>query len=99
MPKVTFLPANLIHEAKAGDSVLDVALANDVPIQHACGGFCACTTCHVVVKSGMENLSQMEEDEQDRLEVAATGLQASSRLGCQARIHGDVVLEVMNHDS
>lgn len=99
MPKVIFLPANLIHEAKDGDSVLDVALANDVPIQHACGGFCACTTCHVVVKSGMENLSQMEEDEQDRLEVAATGVQPSSRLGCQARIHGDVVLEVVNHDS
>lgn len=96
MPKVTFLPSNQIIEAKSGDSILETALSNDVPIQHACGGFCACTTCHIIVKSGMENLSQMEDDEQDRLEVAATGLTASSRLGCQAKIHGDVVIEVVN---
>jgi 2Fe-2S ferredoxin len=98
MPKVTFLPSNQSFEAKTGDSVLDVALTHDVPIQHACGGFCACTTCHIIVKSGMENLSQMEDEEQDRLEVAATGLTPSSRLGCQAKVHGDVVVEVVNQD-
>lgn len=98
MPKITFLPLNQSFEAKVGESILDVALTNDVPIEHACGGFCACTTCHIIVKSGMENLSQLEDEEQDRLEVAATGLTASSRLGCQAKVHGDVVVEVVNHD-
>ena len=98
MPKITFLPMNQTFEAKTGESILDVALTNDVPIQHACGGFCACTTCHIIVKSGMESLSQLEEDEQDRLEVAATGLTATSRLGCQAKVHGDVVVEVVNPD-
>ena len=98
MPKVTFLPFNQTFEAKAGESILDVALTNDLPIQHACGGFCACTTCHVIVRSEMASLSQMEEDEQDRLEVAATGLQSSSRLGCQAKVHGDVTVEVVNVD-
>lgn len=96
MPKITFLPSGKSFDVKAGESVLDVALTNDVPIQHACGGFCACTTCHVVVKSGMENLSSMEDEEQDRLEVAATGLTPSSRLGCQAKIHGDVVVQIVN---
>ena len=98
MPKVTFLPSNQSFDVKAGESVLDVALTNDIDIQHACGGFCACTTCHIIVKSGMENLSGMEEDEQDRLEVAATGLTSQSRLGCQAKIHGDVVVEVVNEE-
>lgn len=98
MPKITFLPSNLTVEAKVGDSILDTALAHDVSIQHACGGFCACTTCHVVVQSGMEHLSPMEEDEQDRLEVAAVGLTPASRLGCQAKIQGDVVVQVVNED-
>jgi 2Fe-2S ferredoxin len=98
MPKITFLPSNQTFEVKQGESILDVALNHDVSIQHACGGFCACTTCHVVVKSGMENLSEIEDEEQDRLELAAVGLTPSSRLGCQAKVHGDVVVEIVNSD-
>lgn len=98
MPKVTFLPSNITVETKAGESLLEIALSHDVPIQHACGGFCACTTCHCVVKSGMENLSAMEDDEQDRLEVAAVGLTPTSRLSCQAKVHGDVTVQIVNED-
>ena len=50
MPKVTFMPMNTTVEGKVGDTLLDVAVANEIPLQHACGGFCACTTCHVIVK-------------------------------------------------
>ncbi|MFL5812123.1 MAG: 2Fe-2S iron-sulfur cluster-binding protein [Bdellovibrionia bacterium] len=95
MPKVTFLPMNETYEAKDGESLLDVAIAHDVPLQHACGGFCACTTCHVHVKSGLENLSQSEEDEEERLD-RATNITLQSRLGCQAKIHGDVTVEIQN---
>lgn len=95
MPKVTFLPMNETYEAKEGESILDVAINNDVPLQHACGGFCACTTCHIHVKSGQENLSGMEDDEEERLDRAA-GLNLTSRLGCQAKIHGDVTVEIQN---
>jgi 2Fe-2S ferredoxin len=98
MPKLTFLTTQQTFEVNPGESILDIAIANDVPIQHACGGFCACTTCHVIVKSGIENLSEMEEDEQDRLEVAASGLTEHSRLGCQAKVHGDVSVEIVNLD-
>ena len=98
MPQITFLPINQTFTAKDGESVLDVAINNDVPMQHACGGFCACTTCHIRVKSGMEHLSEVEEDENDRLENVADDRGPSSRLGCQAKIHGDIVVEIVNLD-
>jgi 2Fe-2S ferredoxin len=101
--KVTFLPANktvevddakypLADHGKPG-SLLDIAIANDIDLPHNCGGSCACTTCHVVVREGEENLSEMQEDEEDRLDTA-TGLTIHSRLGCQAVVKGDVVVEV-----
>lgn len=97
MPKITFLPMNMVCEAKNGDSILEVAIDHDVPIQHACGGFCACTTCHIRVKDGFTFLSEMEEDEMDRLERVADN-QSGARLACQARVHGDVIVEVVNID-
>jgi 2Fe-2S ferredoxin len=64
-----------------------------VELEHACGGVCACTTCHVIVKEGDENLSEMDDEEQDRLDMAP-GLTLHSRLGCQAVVKGDVVVEI-----
>ena len=98
MPKVTFLPMNQTFEARPGDSVLDVAIANDVPLMHACGGFCACTTCHIHVKAGAEHLEPMEDDEEERLD-RVDGLTAQSRLGCQSRLKGDVTVEIRNLDA
>lgn len=95
MPKVTFLPMNITVEAADGESILDTAIAHDIPLQHACGGFCACTTCHVIVKEGEKNLSEIEDDEEERLD-RATGVTLHSRLGCQAKLSGDVVVEIMN---
>lgn len=95
MPKVTFLPLNQTVEGAHGDSILDVALSNDIPLQHACGGYCACTTCHILVKSGAENLSEIEEEEEERLD-RATNITLHSRLGCQAKISGDVTVEIVN---
>jgi 2Fe-2S ferredoxin len=103
MPKVTFLPANQTFEFESGklpysdhglpESVLDIALHFGFHLEHACGGSCACTTCHVWVKSGDHNLSEITEEEQDRLDTAAD-LSLHSRLGCQAVVKGDVVLEI-----
>jgi ferredoxin, 2Fe-2S len=95
MAKVTFLPINLTYEAREGETILDVAINNDVPMQHACGGFCACTTCHIHVKAGESNLGKMEEEEQDRL-YAVQDFTAQSRLGCQAKVKGDVTVEIQN---
>lgn len=103
MPKVTFLPANQTVEFESGklpyaehgrpESLLDIAINFGLHLEHACGGNCACTTCHVVVKEGDQNLSPMEDDEADRLETAAD-LTLHSRLGCQAVVTGDVVVEM-----
>jgi 2Fe-2S ferredoxin len=97
MPKVTFLPMNETYEANRGESILDVGINNNVPIQHACGGFCACTTCHFLVKSGAENLSEMEDEESERLERTGDS-KLNSRLGCQAKVLGDVIIEIVNVD-
>lgn len=64
-------------------SILDVLLGHGVFLEHACGGSCACTTCHVVVTQGGATLSEAEEDEEDMLD-RAPGLTPTSRLGCQA---------------
>jgi len=101
--RVTFLPQGKTVEAddakypladhgKPG-SLLDIALANGIELEHNCGGSCACTTCHVIVREGEANLSEMQEDEEDRLDTAE-GLTIHSRLGCQAVVTGDVVVEI-----
>jgi 2Fe-2S ferredoxin len=74
------------------ESFLDVAMNFDIPLEHACGGSCACTTCHLIIKQGMQNLSDMEDNEADRLDTA-WDLTTSSRLGCQAIVKGDVVAQ------
>jgi 2Fe-2S ferredoxin len=105
MPKVTFIvdgeartldvdPSSLTysHHGLPG-SLLDIAKNFDVPLEHACGGSCACTTCHVVVREGALNLSEMQDDEVDRLDTA-WDVTPHSRLGCQAVVKGDVVCEI-----
>jgi len=104
MPKVTFIqdgkertvefdPATLPYsEHGLHGSFLDLAMHLGIHLEHACGGSCACTTCHLIIRKGMENLSEMEDKEADRL-ATAWDLTTSSRLGCQAVIRGDVVAE------
>jgi len=103
--RVTFLPSGQSVEFEHGkleyqdhgkpESILDVAINFGVHLDHACGGNCACTTCHVVVKKGKELLSKMDDDEADRLDMAAD-LQLESRLGCQVVIEkpGEIVVEI-----
>ena len=105
MPKVTFLPEGKTVEFESGklpydehgkpESVLDVAINFGVQIEHACGGSCACTTCHVIVKQGDDNLTPnpADDDELDRLDQAP-GLTLHSRLACQAVVTGDVTVEI-----
>ncbi|MGO4210929.1 2Fe-2S iron-sulfur cluster-binding protein [Terriglobus sp. 2YAB30_2] len=95
MVRVTFLPEGKTVEFKFGTmpydhhgkpmSFLDVAENYHIFLDHACGGSCACTTCHVYVKEGAAGLSEPEDDELDRIDQAA-GPQLNSRLGCQAII-------------
>jgi 2Fe-2S ferredoxin len=77
-------------------SILDIALGHGIEIEHQCGGNCACSTCHVIVKQGFENLSPSTEQEEDYLD-RADGLTPTSRLSCQAVVKGDIVVEIPKH--
>ncbi|MCP9471904.1 MAG: 2Fe-2S iron-sulfur cluster-binding protein [Nitrospira sp.] len=76
-------------------SILDIAMGNGVDLEHVCGGVCACSTCHVIVKQGLASCNEGTDDEFDQLEEAPmTTLQ--SRLGCQCVPDGtqDVIVEI-----
>ena len=103
--RVTFLPEGKTVEFEFGAlpyehhgkpmSFLDVAENHGVFLDHACGGVCACSTCHVLIKAGESGLTPADDDELDRLDMAADQ-QLNSRLGCQAVITrpGDYVVEI-----
>ncbi len=103
--KVRFLPGGEELEVDASappeerdglpGSLLRIALAAGVPLDHACGGVCACSTCHVIVREGEASLSPASEDEEDMLDNAP-GLTLHSRLACQAVPDGsaDLVIEL-----
>ncbi len=100
MPKLKVLPHPQLCpqgaelEAKEGVSILDTLLGNGIEIEHACEKSCACTTCHVIVREGFDSLDKAEEKEEDMLDKA-WGLEANSRLSCQARVRGaDLLVEI-----
>ncbi len=100
MPKLTFLPheeicpKGKVIEAEPGNSICNAALANDIEIEHACEKSCACTTCHVYVREGLDSLDEAKENEEDYLDKA-WGLEPDSRLSCQAIIgEEDLVIEI-----
>ena len=82
-------------EAPLGATLRDAAKLGHAPHGDACGGVCACSTCHVYVSEGRELLSGAEEDEEDVLDKAFD-VRSASRLGCQARLakEGLVVCEI-----
>ena len=100
MPKITFLPHEEICpqgkeiKVESGISICNAALANDIEIEHACEKSCACTTCHVYVREGLDSLNEAEENEEDYLDKA-WGLEPDSRLSCQAIVgEDDLVIEI-----
>lgn len=75
-----------ISNVEADQSILEVALKNDIDLHHNCGGVCACSTCHLYVEKGegfIEELTDKEEDFIDR----AINPKLISRLGCQCILH------------
>ena len=100
MPQIIFLPNDdycpdgLVVEAEKGETVLDAALRNGIDIEHACEKSCACTTCHVIVREGIDSLEESDELEDDMLDKA-WGLEPDSRLSCQVEVTDeDLVVEI-----
>jgi len=82
------------HDGLPG-SILDIAMGYHMGLDHACGGVCACSTCHVIVHEGSESCNEATDAEFDQLDEAA-GVTAKSRLGCQCVPDGskDVIVEI-----
>jgi 2Fe-2S ferredoxin len=76
-------------------SILDIALGYHLGLDHACGGVCACSTCHVIVHEGLDSCNEATDAELDQLDDAP-GLTVKSRLGCQCVPDGtkDLVVEI-----
>ncbi|MBF8745638.1 ISC system 2Fe-2S type ferredoxin [Pseudomonas putida] len=107
MPLVTFLPhekfcpEGLTVEVEPGTNILELAHEHHIEMESACGGVCACTTCHCIVRKGFDSLEEADELEEDMLDKA-WGLEAQSRLACQVKVADeDVTIEIpkysLNH--
>lgn len=75
-------------------SLLEVCLDNDIELHHNCGAVCACSTCHLYVNNGMDNLEDISDREEDFIDRAVSP-RINSRLGCQCvLLDGDGEVEV-----
>ncbi len=94
LPHPEYCPQGDEIEAPSGTSVCEALLDHGIAIEHACEMSCACTTCHVIVREGLESLGEMDEAEEDLLD-RAWGLTPTSRLSCQAILSdSDVTIEI-----
>ncbi len=97
MPKITFLggpDGERIVEGKRGQNLLEIAEEHDVKMGSACGGVCACSSCHCYVLSGGDDLDEASDMEEDRLDMAFD-VRPTSRLGCQVDVRGgDLVVQL-----
>ncbi len=94
LPHAQLCPQGTEFEVGGGQTLCDALLAHGIAIEHACEKSCACTTCHVVVRRGGASLAEATESEEDMLDKA-WGLEAQSRLSCQALVAGeDLTIEI-----
>ncbi|ALJ01389.1 ferredoxin [Rufibacter tibetensis] len=87
------------HLGAEGESVLDVALNNGIQLQHNCGGVCGCSTCHIYVETGMNDLPEITDAEEDFIDRAVNP-RINSRLACQCVVQGgqDLVITIPKQD-
>ena len=82
------------ENVEAGQTLLEIALMNDIELHHNCGGVCACTTCHSYIEQGMEYVDEISDKEEDFIDRAVNP-RLNSRLACQSLLKdGSGVIEV-----
>lgn len=72
-----------LENIEPGQSLLEICLKNDIELHHNCGGVCACTTCHIYIEKGMDQIEEMSDREEDYVDRAVRP-KINSRLGCQS---------------
>jgi len=94
LPHEEICPEGAMIEVEEGVTICNAMLNNDIHIEHACEKSCACTTCHVYIREGFDDLEASDEDEDDYLDKA-WGLDPESRLSCQAKVaKTNLVIEI-----
>ncbi|MBC7948169.1 MAG: 2Fe-2S iron-sulfur cluster binding domain-containing protein [Chitinophagaceae bacterium] len=87
-----------LEKQEAGQTLLEIALKNDIELHHNCGGVCACTTCHLYIDRGMEYVDEISDREEDFIDRAVNP-RLTSRLGCQSLLlDGKGVIEILLPD-
>jgi len=83
-----------LTDIEPDQSLLEIALLNDIELHHNCGGVCACSTCHVYINKGEDHLEELSDKEEDFIDRAVNP-RINSRLGCQCvLLEGDGEVEV-----
>ncbi len=83
-----------LENIEPGQTLLEIALKNDIELHHNCGGVCACTTCHLYIEKGMDSVDEISDKEEDFIDRAVNP-RLNSRLGCQSLLlDGDGEIEV-----
>lgn len=99
MATITFIDpegARRQVEAEPGKTLLELAEEHDVKLGSACGGVCACSSCHCYIREGLDSLEEMDDSEEDRLDMGFD-VRPYSRLGCQVKVPDepeDMVVEI-----
>jgi 2Fe-2S ferredoxin len=84
----------ILNNIEPDQSLLEVALKNDIVLHHNCGGVCACSTCHVYIETGEELVEELSDKEEDFIDRAINP-RLNSRLSCQCVMQkgdGDIVI-------
>ncbi|HZI06835.1 MAG TPA: 2Fe-2S iron-sulfur cluster-binding protein [Archangium sp.] len=100
MPKVHFKSPlqDVTVEVPTGTTLLDAAEKCGAQVGHSCGGVCACSTCHIWVRKGLESLSEQTDQEMDRLDMGFD-VRPYSRLSCQTELGNEDILVEITEES
>lgn len=94
LPHEDLCPNGAEFNIEKGEILCKALLAHGIEIEHACDMSCACTTCHVIVRSGFDSLNELNDQEEDLLDMA-WGLTSQSRLSCQAKVGSEnLIVEI-----
>ena len=88
----------VVVEVDDKDTILDAALDNNLHLNHNCGAVCACSTCHVYIEKGMNDLPEISDKEEDFIDRAENP-RINSRLACQCIVSSDIELTIPDQSS
>ena len=93
------LEPRTLHNIAGDQNLVEVALENNIELHHNCGMVCGCSTCHVYIEAGMDDLPEISDKEEDYIDRAIDP-RINSRLGCQCVVQGneDVVVTIPSQD-